>query len=126
MSNFPLLTRAGLSMAPLYTLHEAGSSTVERGPLCVLATDLELWLERAPLVHTWEDCRGTNASTMKGPYADHTARLVLIEPVVRDSEERKLLREYVRRAGDCHAPMWESIEDKQRFVERVRKLLEGK
>lgn len=60
-----------------------------------------------------------------GDAATHQALLICVEPIEKDSAE-SLLREYVERVGDCHAPVWDTMEQKKSFVDRAKKLLEQK
>jgi hypothetical protein len=91
----------------------------------VLAADVERLLESAPVVHGLIEDNDWICFSEPGPRADdtHTARLLLIEPIVRDTPE-SLLRELIRaaRSGDLE----EQCARIGRVVTRARRLLESK
>jgi hypothetical protein len=112
MSNFPLLTRAGLKV--IETLYYGERQWIE-------AADVERWLEQAPVLTGKFD--GTKPGQIelhheKYEWATHSVRAVLIEPLVQDTAE-SLLREFVRRGVADEA-------DFHDLFTRARKLLEGK
>lgn len=107
--NFPLLRAAGLRVE--YTdAHLAPPTAVVR------AADVERLLEQAPVVRNAERMKD-EWSIQSHPEDTHTARLVLVTPIVRDTAE-SLLRELMdifNKAGhDGYA-----VE----LLERARKLL---
>jgi micrococcal nuclease len=99
--SFPLCKQAGLSIKQWYPEPPTGC----RGKFFIEAADIERWLERAVVVSSgWEPtelgagkCTTHVWRTSYEPHSNptHTARLVLIESIVRESEERQLLRELI-------------------------------
>lgn len=87
----------------------------------VLASEIEALLAAAPVVTVENHKTFGWSGQQHDPVGDtegytHTARLLCVEPIVRESEERRLLRELVLKcAGDCV-----DISD---TLERARKLL---
>lgn len=108
-----------------FKLCESAGLTLEYGNVgftfkhVIPASEVEALLANAPMVYGSTDMTraGMWANTVWPPDT-HTARLVCISPIVRDTAEG-LLRELVgaENASAIHAA---------RIIERSRKLLEGK
>jgi hypothetical protein len=111
MSAFPLLTRAGLKV--IETLYYGERQWIE-------AADVERWLEQAPVVYGLHAGADTVWTMDKTGMDTHMAKILLIEPIARDTAEG-LLRELV----DAIAPTADG-PSLARLRERARKMLEGK
>lgn len=119
---FPLTRALGVEVQK-----EVGFENVRSGKTSevyyVYAADLEKALESAPVVTSYGERNEWYANGAKGMQQDtHTARLVCIQEIAKDTAE-SLLREYVERVGDGHSPCWHSWEEKHSFIERARRLL---
>lgn len=93
----------------------------DSGNRVVYASCLEKLLSQAPMVWFNDDKTMLpywECSSRQDKKHTHTARLVCIEPIVKESEERKLLREYLHAFGELTLP--------QGLHERARKLLGDK
>lgn len=118
MSKFELCEKAGLKIEPC----RHGFSSVYDD--VVRASDVESLLARAPVVYGVENIEKNSLKHLRD-WADgvstHTARLLMIEPIVRESEERQALREILRiEDEDPHnirPGQW------QRALDRARALL---
>lgn len=118
MSQFKLCESAGLD---IYS-ERFEDSLGPKKHFVVKAEDVEALLRDAPVVYGGTDCDGRGE--YNNPFSNyhsmgidtHTARLVCIEPIVRDTAEG-LLREFVEQR---------EIRGPDSLVERARKLLEGK
>lgn len=104
MSKYPLIESLGLNLGPtLYTITKSNGE-IERGPLYVLADDLEAALIKAPVVRSYSD-KGAWQATWPAPQfseddgCTHTARLICIQPIQKDTAE-SLLREIVTNASN--------------------------
>lgn len=123
---YPLCERAGLEIQEHRVI--VGFSRGEAYELndadFIRAADVEKWLEGATVVRArlydnevfgeWYD-KAQEDDT-------HTARLVMIEPIVKESEERRLLRELVN--TDISTP--EGLARHHKAFQESRRLLEGK
>jgi hypothetical protein len=94
----------------------------------VLAADVERLLESAPVVHGLIEERSMGLALRsnldRGPIDTHTARLLLIEPIVRDTPE-SLLRELIR-AAEVWGFRRAVRSYRTHVVTRARRLLERK
>lgn len=107
-SAFPLLTAAGLR--------------VQNGWDVVLASDVEAWLQAAPVVYGHLDGDGYACAWGEGVAPDdkestHTARLLCVEPIVRDTAEG-LLRAFIAHRNEYG--QWVALDA---LYDRARKLL---
>lgn len=126
-TKYPLCARAGLKVTEGHSFARAldAISLVydPQGPFAwIAAADVEKLLEGAPVVRArlydnevfgeWFD-RAHEQDT-------HTARLVMIEPIVKDTPEM-LLREYINLSGDdlCIEKDFRDLRN------RIKKYLEG-
>lgn len=92
-------------------------------------TKLAEWIAQAPVVYGFDqplssDPRHHGWTTIPTSidHRTHTAKLIYIEPIARESEERQLLRELVSATYKRSAFSGEAIEA---ICIRARKLLEG-
>lgn len=116
MSRFPLCEKLGLYVSPA---HFYDMRALEEKEPALRAADLERILESAPVVYgqpnivgvlSWSNFRLESGDT-------HTARLVAVEPIVRESAE-DVLRAIVERWGHVG-----TLSDGREFIERARKVL---
>lgn len=115
---YKLCKRAGLNITKRTDVYPAHTDMV----YMVRAADVEKWLEGATVVRArlydnevfgeWYD-KAQEGDT-------HTARLVMIEPIVKDTPEM-LLREYINLSGDdlCIEKDFRDLRN------RIKKYLEG-
>lgn len=124
MSEFPLCERAGLM--PTTYLRE--SETINIGSMkmsaiepVVPAKDVERLLANAPVVYGEVKAdRATVYSTAPGPeYDTHTARLLLIEPLVKESEEVQLLRSLIQWDDDGDVNINMICSDVKAFLRKL-------
>lgn len=128
MSKFPLCERAGLTIG-YFTSGQRGE-TYAATP-AIHAGAVEALLEKAPVVQAKRFCKNS-ALTLGGQFSawshefeiaqdsTHTARLIMIEPIQRDTAE-SLLRELM---ASYEKVSWGQRNDE--LIERAKRLLEGK
>lgn len=80
------------------------------------------WIEDSPVVTRPE--ASLYWSTLEQSNADYTAHLIMIEPIVKESEERQILRELEARYRPIR--VGEFIPNVQDLADRARKLLGSK
>ncbi len=92
----------------------------------VTASELENILSQAPVVtayvgddNPYPHCRSQWSISDPASVSTHTARLLCIEPIVRESEERRLLRELLALEQSVTWRMPDEV------VKRIEKLLGG-
>jgi hypothetical protein len=115
-SNYPLIESMGLKPLPGRIYHNRGSQYAAGSETEVIcAFDLERALAQAPVAAS---C-GEYVWHARGPLDNdtHTARLICVKPIVRDSAE-SLLREIV--------DAYKSPVTLTPFIDRARRLLESK
>lgn len=98
MTDYPLIKQMGLELRELYSPpHNSFGKPQDLGKFrCVDADDLERALAAAPVVYK-KDAPGHVYSPLKNCDDTHTARLLCVQPIVRDTAEsllRDLLEEY--------------------------------
>lgn len=118
MTKYPLCEELGLTIETRY----------------ILAADLERILSQAPVVWGQKNKYGVtewgqyNDEQMEtegpSPFDTHTARLIGIKPIVKDTAE-SLMRDYLVEYEKFMRGEGDSISVEP-WVKRVRKLLEGK
>jgi hypothetical protein len=120
-AKYPLTHAAGLPVLDC-SLHGYGCMQAVR------VDDLEAWLAGAPVVKqgrgmTWSQDWSPD---MPEENAEQTARLVCIQLIVRESQERQLLREAANYLSRSYPLMSHPEDEKYRadIAERARRLLE--
>lgn len=119
MSRFPLCEKA----FPLMKCYEPNAGRGE--PFYYYrAADLEAKLASAPVVYVenhanfgWSGQEKNDSGDWIGTEATHSARLLLVEPIAKDTAE-SLLRELVE-----NAPAWTNLEFDLKFIGRAKKVL---
>lgn len=118
-TKYPLCARAGIAI-----IKQHGFYSPDKPFEFIEAADVEKLLEGAPVVY----CRDTGGGTAWRPCGKeredlvdptHTARLVMIEPIVKDSAER-LLSEMIEKVESGDAFFYGD------FVKRAKAILETK
>lgn len=117
---FPLIEQLGLDV-DWGRLNTEGRA--HRGPShWIRAEDLERVLEQAPTMSCQKNDLGfwraleSSKKNETYPLDTHTARLLCVQPIVKDTAE-SLLREFVDSDG---------VTMLKQFIERAKKVLEGK
>lgn len=115
---YPLCARAGLKVQHV-EVRTIGAHIPED---VIRAADVEKWLEGAPVVNAYNNDK-VYWSTNNDDGDTHTARLVMIEPIVKDTAE-SLLREIVQdHEALCR---FQGKESEWELYKRARRLLEAK
>lgn len=121
IDKYPLIKALGLELHILERIFTGAAVDIR----AVKAEDLEVVLAKAPTVYTPSpDLGGWTRTKCTGD--SHAARLLCVQPIVRDTAE-SLLREFCELIEYVNGrPPHNLGPTNQRLYDRARKLLEGK